>query len=103
MRRKLPNRRSRTPISFTLDGHKFHAGGGHYPSGELGEIFLAAGKSGTLLQAICSDAAIAASVALQYGAPIEVLRDAFLRNDQDKPASPLGAAVDLLCQKLGTD
>jgi hypothetical protein len=42
------------------------------------------------------DAAIAASLAIQYGCPIEVLRHAFLRDQDGKPAGPMGCLFDLL-------
>lgn len=95
-REKLQNRRRRTPIEFEHWGLEFSGGAGHYPDRSVGEVFLSAGKTGTQLQISTSDAAVAASIALQYGAPIEVLQKAFLRTDDDKPAGPLGKMFDIL-------
>lgn len=95
-REKLPNRRRRTPIEFDHESHVYKGGAGHYANGEVGEVFLSAGKTGTALQILISDAAVAASLALQFGCPIQVLQKAFLRTDDDKPAGPLGKLFDIL-------
>ena len=95
-REPLPNRRKRIPVEFEHDGHVFTGGAGLYPSGEVGEVFLSAGKTGTHLAIATSDAAIAASLALQHGASVETLRHAFLRTDDGKPAGPLGHLFDIL-------
>lgn len=101
MREKLPNRRRRTPIEFEIDGHTYKGGAGHYPDGRVGEVFLTAGKTGTSLQVMTSDAAVAASIALQFGAPLEVLQKAFLRNEDGKPSGPLGKMFDILVEGGG--
>lgn len=96
-REKLPNRRLRTPIEFEHWQKEFKGGAGHYANGEVGEVFLSAGKTGTELQIATCDAAIAASIALQYGATVEELRTAFLREEDGiKPAGPMGKLFDLL-------
>jgi hypothetical protein len=96
MRQKLPNRRVRTPIEFTHDGHNFRGGAGHYPNGDIGEVFLSAGKTGTALSILISDAAVAASIAIQYGAPIDVLRKAFMRNEDGSAAGPMAKLFDIM-------
>jgi ribonucleoside-diphosphate reductase alpha chain len=48
---------------------------------------------------MASDAAIAASLALQFGCPAEVLRRALKRDGQGKASSPLGVALDRLDQQ----
>lgn len=95
-RETLPDRRQRTAINFEHEGHAFTGGAGHYPDGRVGEVFISAGKTGTHLQIATADAAIAASIALQYGAPIDVLRHAFLRTDEGEAAGPLGHLFDIL-------
>jgi hypothetical protein len=42
------------------------------------------------------DAAVAASLALQFGCPLEILRRALLRDSQGRPSTPLGAAIDAI-------
>jgi hypothetical protein len=48
---------------------------------------------------MASDAAIAASLALQYGAPIETLRHALMRDSMGKPSGPLGVVLDQFAQE----
>ena len=98
-RKKLPNRRQRTPVEFEHWGKVFKGGAGHYAGGKIGEVFLSAGKTGTELQITTSDAAVAASLAVQYGCPLEVLRKAFLREEDGiKPAGPMAAMFDILAE-----
>lgn len=50
----------------------------------------------TALDAIISDAAIAISLALQFGCPLNTIRHALKRDSQGIAASPIGAALDLI-------
>lgn len=93
-REKLPNRRMRTPIQFEHGGHKFTGGAGHYPDGRVGEVFLSGNKPNSPRDIEVKDAAIAASLALQYGCPIEVMRHALLRDDAGNAAGTLGQLFD---------
>ena len=93
-REKLPNRRMRTPIQFEHGGHRFTGGAGHYPDGRVGEVFLSGNKPNSPRDIEVKDAAIAASLALQYGCPMAVLRHAVLRDDEGKAAGPLGQLLD---------
>jgi hypothetical protein len=83
-------------VTFLHEGAKYHGGAGHYPNGDIGEVFLKGGKTGHLLEALASDGAVAASIALQYGCPIEVLQQAFLRTDSGEAAGPMGKLFDIL-------
>jgi ribonucleoside-diphosphate reductase alpha chain len=49
--------------------------------------------------ACAKDSAIVASIALQYGVPLEVLRKALLHDEQGGPSTPIGAALDLLAKE----
>src|SRR6266850_4457423 len=63
--------------------HPFHVTIGLYDerAPDIGEIFInTAGKAGSDVDTMVSDAAVAVSLALQYGCPIEVLRTAMKRN-----------------------
>lgn len=103
-RKKLPNRRERTPVKFKFDGRTFHGGVGHYADDTVGEVFLTTGKSGQLLRVLLDDSAIAASIAIQYGAPVKVLQEAFLKADDGTAAGPLGHLFDLIVkEKIGHD
>jgi ribonucleoside-diphosphate reductase alpha chain len=95
-RDRLPNRRSAITTSFQRDGAKFEMTTGHYPDGRVGEIFLAADRANSLLDFLMSDAAILASIALQYGAPLDEIRHALKRDIRGAAASPIGTALDLI-------
>jgi hypothetical protein len=95
-RDRLPNRRSAISTSFERDGARFEMTAGYYPDGRAGEIFLNADRANSLLDFLMSDAAILASLALQYGAPLDVIRHALKRDSRGEAASPIGAALDLV-------
>ena len=93
-RMRLPNRRSAISTSFERDGASFEMTAGFYSDGRLGEIFLNADRANSLLDFLMSDAAILASIAMQYGAPLDELRHALKRDSRGQAASPIGAALD---------
>src|SRR5882757_7209666 len=93
-RDRLPNRRSAISTSFERDGARFEMTIGHYPDGRIGEIFLNADRANSLLDFLMSDAAILASLALQYGAPLDEIMHALKRDSRGVAASPIGAALD---------
>ena len=94
MRKRLPNRRLAETTVFERDGARFEMTAGFYPDGRLGEVFLNADRANSLLDFLMSDAAILASIALQYGAPLHELKHALKRDSLGEPASPIGAALD---------
>jgi hypothetical protein len=67
-----------------------------YPDDRVGEVFLNAARANSALDAIISDAAIAISLALQFGCPLEQIRRALKRDARGMASSPIGAALDLL-------
>lgn len=95
-RAKLPNRRARTHVEFDHWNRKFTGGIGHYKDGKCGEVFLGSGKTGQELDIVMKDAAIAISLAIQHGCSSEVLLDAFLKNEDGTPASPMGKVLELV-------
>jgi hypothetical protein len=95
-RHRLPNRRGAISTSFTRDGAYFEMTGGYYPDGRVGEVFLSADRANSLLDFLMSDAAILASIALQYGAPLDELRHALKRNSAGEASSPIGTALDMI-------
>jgi hypothetical protein len=94
VRNRLPNRRSNISTSFDRDGVRFEMTAGYYPDGRIGEVFLNADRANSLLDFLISDAAILASLALQYGAPLDEIRHALKRDVRGQAASPIGAALD---------
>jgi hypothetical protein len=93
-RDRLPNRRAAISTSFERAGTGFEMTVGHYADGRVGEIFLNADRANSLLDFLMSDAAILASIALQYGAPLDEIRHALKRDIRGAAASPIGAALD---------
>jgi hypothetical protein len=95
-RERLPNRRASEQIAFACGGFKFIATVSHFLDGRLAEIFLTNGKCGSDSDVSARDAAIVASIALQHGVPVEVLRKALIREGKGAPSGPLGVVLDLM-------
>jgi hypothetical protein len=93
---RLPNRRASEQIAFACGGFKFIATVSHFLDGRLAEIFLTNGKCGSDSDVSARDVAVVASIALQHGVSVEVLRKALMRDSQGRPSGPLGAVLDLL-------
>lgn len=96
IRHVLPHRRESETRKFLFSDHTWFATVSRFEDGQIAELFVSTAKSGELLRAMANDAATAASIALQYGAPPELLRNAFTRNDRGAPASPICAIFDEL-------
>jgi len=97
-RERLPNRRPAITTTYERDGGRFEMTAGFYPDGRVGEVFLNADRANSLLDFLMSDAAILASLALQYGAPLDEIRHALKRDVRGEAASPIGAALDRIEQ-----
>ena len=76
-REKLPERRKGYTQKAIVGGHKVYLRTGEYQDGQLGEIFLDMHKEGAGFRAMMNNFAIAVSVGLQYGVPLEEFVDAF--------------------------
>jgi hypothetical protein len=101
VRRRLPNRRASETLNFDWLGMTFTATVSRFPDGSLAEIFLTNHKSGSHADTAARDSAVVASIALQYGADVETLRHALLRDSQGRASGPLGVALDLIAQRDG--
>jgi ribonucleoside-diphosphate reductase alpha chain len=77
VRRALPNRRSGYTQKAKIGGHSVFVRTGEYDDGMLGEIFLDMHKEGAAFRSILNSFAIAVSLGLQYGVPLEEYVDAF--------------------------
>jgi hypothetical protein len=71
-------------------------GRGRYPDQRVVEIFLNIAKDGSAADVNSRDSAIAASLALQHGYGLQVLRRALTRNPDNSAGAPLGRLLDLL-------
>jgi hypothetical protein len=96
VRKRMPHRRAAETIASEHRGASFTMTTGRYEDGRLGEVFINAGHANSALDAIISDAAIAISLALQFGCPLDTIRHALKRDSQGIAASPIGAALDLV-------
>ncbi len=76
-RSKLPERRKGYTQKAIVGGHKVYLRTGEYGDGKLGEIFIDMHKEGAGFRAMMNNFAIAVSVGLQYGVPLEEFVDAF--------------------------
>ncbi len=76
-REKLPSRRKGYTQKAVVGGHKVYLRTGEYEDGNLGEIFIDMHKEGAGFRAMMNNFAIAVSVGLQYGVPLEEFVDAF--------------------------
>jgi ribonucleoside-diphosphate reductase alpha chain len=76
-REKMPQRRKGYTQKAIVGGHKVYLRTGEYGDGRLGEIFIDMHKEGAGFRAMMNNFAIAISVGLQYGVPLEEFVDAF--------------------------
>jgi ribonucleoside-diphosphate reductase alpha chain len=76
-REKMPERRRGYTQKAIVGGHKVYLRTGEYRDGKLGEIFIDMHKEGAGFRAMMNNFAIAVSVGLQYGVPLEEFVDAF--------------------------
>jgi len=95
-RNRLPNRRLHEVFDFEHLGLRYACGIGRFEDGSLAEIFLKTDKQGSSLDVAIRDDAIAASLLLQYGCPVETLRWALTRNSDGSASGPLARALDLI-------
>ncbi|MEO0360759.1 MAG: vitamin B12-dependent ribonucleotide reductase, partial [Pseudomonadota bacterium] len=76
-RERLPDRRKSYTQKATVGGHKVYLHTGEYDDGRLGEIFIDMHKEGAAFRAMMNNFAIAISMGLQYGVPLEEYVEAF--------------------------
>ena len=77
-RRKMPDRRKGYIQKAMIGDHKVYLHIGEYDDGRVGEIFIDTNKEGELVKSLMNNFAIAISLGLQYGVPLEEYIDAFI-------------------------
>jgi ribonucleoside-diphosphate reductase alpha chain len=77
-RTRLPDRRKGYIQKATVGGHKVYLHTGEFDDGSLGEIFIDMHKEGAAFRSLMNNFAIAVSLGLQYGVPLEEYVDAFV-------------------------
>src|SRR5690606_39114188 len=76
-REKMPDRRKGYTQKAIVGGHKVYVRTGEYDDGRLGEIFIDMHKEGAAFRAMMNNFAIAISLGLQYGVPLDEFVEAF--------------------------
>jgi ribonucleoside-diphosphate reductase alpha chain len=77
-RHRLPQRRGGYTQKAVIGGHKVYLRTGEYADGQLGEIFIDMHKEGAAFRSLMNCFAIAVSLGLQYGVPLEEFTEAFV-------------------------
>lgn len=77
VRKRLPRSRGSQTTSFKVGDAKGYMTAGHYDDGKLGEVFLRIGKQGSTLSGFMDAFAIAVSIGLSYGVPLETFVEKF--------------------------
>jgi hypothetical protein len=98
-RRTLPNRRAGSLQTIIFNGRSYAIGISRYADGAPAEVFIDQDKASCDdMGAVARDSAVALSIALQFGTPIDVIRGAVTRNPDGSAASLIGAVVDMLAE-----
>jgi hypothetical protein len=95
-RQRLSNRRASETFSFRWLNMDFVATISRFGDGRLAEIFLSNHQAGSHADTAAKDSAVVASLALQHGVPLDVLRRALLRDSRGVASGPLGTALDMV-------
>jgi ribonucleoside-diphosphate reductase alpha chain len=110
VRKRLPQSRPSRTTSFSVGGAEGYIISGEYPDDGIGEVFLKVSKQGSTLSGVMDAFAIAVSLGLQYGVPLEAYAQKFinmkfepsgLTNDPDIRLS--SSLVDYVFRRLALD
>ncbi len=89
-RYKMPDRRKGYIQKAQIGDHKVYLHTGEYDDGKIGEIFIDTNKEGELVKAMMNNFAIAISLGLQYGVPLDEYVDAFIDTKFEPSGNVLG-------------
>jgi hypothetical protein len=98
-RHRLENRRASETFGFECSGLSYTCTISWFPDGQIGEVFLTNHRVNSQAGIMASDQAVLASLALQFGCPLETLSKAVMRDSAGCATSPIGAALDLIAEK----
>ena len=87
---KMPDRRKGYIQKAQIGDHKVYLHTGEYDDGKIGEIFIDTNKEGELVKAMMNNFAIAISLGLQYGVPLDEYVDAFLDTKFEPSGNVIG-------------
>lgn len=94
-RTRFANRRQGWAQTFKYGPVEYRVTSNRFIDGDIGELFLDAGKTGSDAHIIAKEAAVLFSLARQYGCPLRVIKAALLRLEDGGPAGPTGMALAL--------
>jgi hypothetical protein len=100
-RKRLPDRRPSVTFDVEAFNLRFTVTASPFDDGTVGELFIQNHKADSSAGIMASDSAIAASLALQFGCPADVLRKALSRDARGTATGPLAAALDALDKIAG--
>ena len=87
---RMPDRRKGYIQKAQIGDHKVYLHTGEYDDGKIGEIFIDTNKEGELVKAMMNNFAIAISLGLQYGVPLEEYVDAFIDTKFEPSGNVIG-------------
>ena len=95
-RARLPNRRAAETVMLEHDCARYLVTIGFYENGRPGEVFTHGARSGSNIDALLADACVVVSCLIQHGVETSDLAGSMGRLGNAKPASIIGAVVDLI-------
>jgi hypothetical protein len=95
-RQRVRDRRASESFDFECNGLAYTATVSRFDDGRTAEIFLNSHKGGSAADVNARDGAVIASIALQYGAPLDVIRRSLTRDGSGRASGPLAAALDIV-------
>lgn len=95
-RTRLPDRRAAETVMLEHDSARFMVTIGFYPDNRPGEVFTHGARSGSNMDALLADACVVMSCLIQHGVEPSELAGSTGRLGNAKPASVIGAVVDLV-------
>jgi hypothetical protein len=95
-RTRLPDRRFAETVLLEHDGARFMVTIGFYPDGRPGEVFTHGARCGSNMDALLADACVVMSCLIQHGVEPSELAGSMGRLGNTRPASVIGAVVDLV-------
>ena len=98
-RQPLPSRRSAEVFDLRFGEIDYTVTIGRYASGSVAEVFISCVKAGSAVANLARDAAVVMSLALQHGAPLQILADAVTRDEEGEAAGLAGAVLDQIIRR----
>lgn len=102
-RARLPNRRPARMLKIPFGGMSYFVSYALGAGGSVAEVFISCDRPTSDAAQVARDAAVTISIALQYGAALDVMRGAITRDHDGVAASIIGAALDSIAGDEGPD